>query len=77
MEELQSLNKFINDFWKTIKSTYDQPSDETENNEYWQRLFSQAHELAKQYGGHPLPKHLIMAYLDYQEGVYRERKKNA
>ena len=77
MDDLKTLNQFINDFWKTIKSTYDQPAGETENNEYWQKLFSQAHELASQYGGHPLPKHLIMAYMDYQESVFRGRIKNA
>ena len=77
MEELKMLNQLINDFWKLIKATYDQPAGEEQNNQYWTDLFAQAHALASVHGGHGLAKHLLMAYLDYQEGVYRERKKNA
>lgn len=74
MDDLKVVNQFINDFWKLIKTTYDQPTGEAENNKYWQDLFERAHVVAREYGEHTLAKYLLMAYLDYQESVFKGRK---
>lgn len=64
-EELVELNNGINDIWKFIKKFL--PAADPDSDEYWTSLITEAGDLGRKHGNHPLINGMILVFADYVE----------